>query len=183
MFRKRCVVCADGWCCLEMECSLGIRARLITSNIALQSPVSTCCAIRCRSSFRTPHTPHPWLLYSSHTAFLSSNTVFLPTCRPAIPHALPYTCRPTPFMPRCDSGDWVCERQEADAALSFWDRTRVQGFFDPHPSLSLARFIPVSVDCNSCYNHHMAGMANTAPRPCLHTITHSHTPYRLYLLL
>ena len=38
-----------------------------------------------------------------------------------------------------------------------------------------SRFIPVSVDCNSCYNHHMAGMANTAPRPCLFTLTQSHT--------
>ena len=34
----------------------------------------------------------------------------------------------------------------------------------------------ITLDCNSCYNHHMAGMANTAPRPCLftHSLSHSH---------
>ena len=43
------------------------------------------------------------------------------------------------------------------------------------PLTASVRFIPVGVDCNSCYNHHMAGMANTAPRPCLFTLTQSHT--------
>ena len=28
---------------------------------------------------------------------------------------------------------------------------------------------------HSCYNHHVARMTNTAPRPCLFTLTHSHT--------
>ena len=43
------------------------------------------------------------------------------------------------------------------------------------PLTASVRFIPVSVDCNSCYNCHMAGMANTAPRPCLFTHSQSHT--------
>merc|ERR1712166_785349 len=37
------------------------------------------------------------------------------------------------------------------------------------------RFVLFCVDCNSCYNHHMAGMGNTAPRPCLFTHSQSHS--------
>ena len=35
--------------------------------------------------------------------------------------------------------------------------------------------LTASVDCNYCYNHHMTGMANTAPRPCLFTHSQSHS--------
>ena len=51
------------------------------------------------------------------------------------------------------------------------------------PLTASVRFIPVGVDCNSCDNHHMAGMANTAPRPCLFTLTHSHTHTQCLSLL
>ena len=55
------------------------------------------------------------------------------------------------------------------------------------PLTATAGSVPVSVDCNSCYNHHMAGMVNTAllDLPFFHTRNHTraYTHYHLYLYL